>query len=309
MNPDSVYSYVIGCIRAGAYDHNDEELQMRCPSCGDEKAHFSINIRKALYNCFKCSLGGNIRYQIMKDRSRWSSLISGLLSIPQEKVSGRHSAICSLDGRPLSEFWGDSPLTFDRRMSSMNRAVSYCMKRGMTKDQILEYRVFIKDFDSRVYFPYWNNNGDITFWTGRIMDDVPLGNAVKTISSDESERPLYGRQVHRLRNDVVLVEGVFDHFSTPNSYALLGSNISLPQMKILRNDRIKRVFVILDPDATSESINVAKKLSNTNFKVYPVVINKYDKDPADIGVEHMTNIVNILLKSSPEVPQKLYFSL
>lgn len=307
MKTQEIYNHITSHLQSGACTSmGGGEILMVCPGCGDEM-HFSVNVRKGVFNCFKCEIGGNIRYEIQRNRQEWLSLTSRLPSDTPSGYTGKARPICSLGGQAISVVVQDippdkTPLEYTAAV----RAMKYCYKRGMTKEQIEEYKVCIKALDPRVWFPYWNEKGEVIFQMGRTMVDTV---EPKTQNHPEgSELPLFGRHVHVERDEVVLVEGVFDHFVTPSSYALMGSNITGPQIIQLREDDIKRVFLVLDPDASQQAVSAAQKLANFRFDVFPVVIQN-KKDPAELGRKWMDTVIKEVKRNHPIRPQTIYFYL
>ena len=301
MDKRDIYDQIIQNVKSGICEQHGDEVSVQCPGCGDEKQHFSLNIKKGLYNCFKCHMTGNLKVEMIKDRTFWSSLQHNTRS----PFSSEARPICSLDGRPVWDTLLKGPSPFNPEYVAAITAMRYCHKRGMTKEQVHDYKVYLKHWDSRVYFPYWNEEGGMTFWMGRSTNDELI--KPKTMTLEDAELPLFGRHIHIERDEVVLVEGVFDHFATPGSYALMGSNITGPQIIQLREDNIKRVFIILDPDANQQAVSVARKLANFRFDVFPVVIQG-GKDPAELGRERMSIIVKIIKKNHPIRPQTIFFN-
>ena len=303
MKTKEVYQHIVDHLQSGACTAEKGEVKMSCPGCGDEE-HFSINIRKGVFNCFKCEVGGNVRYEIQKNKQEWLSLVSRLPSNTATTSPGRPSPICSLDGTAISVVLQNIPP--DKTLleyTAAVKAMKYCYKRGMTKEQIETYKVCVKLLDPRVWFPYWDKDGEVIYQMGRSMTDMV---EPKTFSIG-LELPLFGRHIHIERDEVVLVEGVFDHFVTPGSYALMSSNVTGPQIIQLREDGVKRIFIILDPDANKQAITAARKLANFRFDVFPVVIQG-GKDPAELGKEHMSTIVKIIKKNHPIRPQTIFFN-
>jgi hypothetical protein len=306
MKSQEVYKYVVDYLKSGACSIEKDEVTMPCPGCGDE-GHFSVNIRKGKFNCFKCEVGGNIRYEIQRNKQEWLSLVSRLPSGRPTEYPREARPICSLDGQAISIILRDSLAPSNPEFVAATNASRYCLKRGMTKEQIEVYKGCTKRWSPRVWFPYWNEKVELTYQMGRSMNDELI--KPKTLGEPvDSELPLFGRHIHIERDEVVLVEGVFDHFVTPNSYALMGSNITGPQIAQLRLDNIKRAFIILDPDASEQAIHIARRLGNFGIDVFPVVINKYGKDPAELGRKQMTDIVKTLKQHHPIRPQTIHFS-
>ena len=140
-----------------------------------------------------------------------------------------------------------------------------------------------------MYFPYWDEEGTLTFWMGRAMKTVI---EPKTIEPDNASKPLYGRHVTKLSGILppLLVEGVFDHFVTPSSYALMGSGITGSQIATLRLDGVRTVALLQDPDASESMKMNSKKMGKFGIKSHMVMLSG-DKDPAMIGANKMADIV------------------
>jgi len=138
--------------------------------------------------------------------------------------------------------------------------------------QIISYKPYVHKWEPTVYFPYWNESGEQTFYIGRrfVDDDGP-----KTLEPKSSTKPLFGLHVKRPKPVVFLVEGVFDHLMTPDSYAILGSMITM------------------DPDASDKCLNNAFRLNRSGLRAWPVMFGG-DKDPGDLGLAQMSGVCNHL---------------
>lgn len=304
MKSDGTYNYVVNCIRNGGCDANGHgEISMRCPGCGADD-HFSVNYKNGLYNCFKCSVSGSLASQIGKQFSSWKKLVR-VMSNQSSGYITRPRGVCSLDGNTIyGVMRGEvSEVGHSLQMAQALRAMKYCIGRGMTKKQVDDYKVTIKPLDSRVYFPYWDEDGEVIFTMGRTMSDTI---EPKTLESGDTNKPLFGRHLRILHNNVVLVEGVFDHFVTPASYALMGSAVVNQQIAQLTSDGVKRVFLLLDPEARMETRNAAVKLARHHFDVYPLLLDGWSKDdPAKLGRQTMTTLVNSVMFNCPRRPQSI----
>jgi len=304
MKSSDVYSYVANCIRNGSCEVNGRgEIGMQCPGCGADD-HFSVNSKSGLYNCFRCSVSGSLVNQIGKQFGDWKKLVR-TASGQSSGYIVRPRGVCSLDGHTVCGVLqgGVSEDNHSLLVAQARRAMKYCIGRGMTKTQVENYEVTIKSFDSRVYFPYWNENGEVVFTMGRAMNDVIKP---KTLESGDTSKPLFGRHLQVLHNNVVLVEGVFDHFVTPASYALMGSAVVNQQIAQLGLDGVKRVFLLLDPEARTETRNAAIKLARHHFDVYPLLLDGWTKDdPAKLGRRIMTTLVNDVMFNCPRRPQPI----
>jgi len=293
-----IVDHVLECVASNDYVFTEDtgQLAISCPSCEDRGHHFYVNIDKYLYHCFKCDKGGSIRSTIGNSkilRSRWAGLRAELVSVTAPiRCYGEESLVSIiqvLEHNPanLREGYQQCPLL----LSLASKAHEYCVKRGLSRGQIAQYAVSVKSFENRVFFPCWNEKDELVYYTGRKLDDN--NDDPKTLEMVSSSKPLFGRHVHKWHDFAVLVEGVFDHFATPHSYAVMGSTVTELQMDQLRSDHVNRVFVLFDPDATRSSETAVKKLVRRRFKAYPVVMGG-GKDPADLGWSEMAKIAEQL---------------
>lgn len=288
-----VREFVKGCVRSGAFSLSGDELSTECPSCGDDTKRFSLNLSKSVYNCFKCGIrgklpgneiatmpqlrgsfqpvGGTVQKTAPVGLPFCPTYLSALMdpsAVDQKgKATEGHSSALSVDGLG-------------------RRAIRYAVNRGLSWDQIVQYRLFVKPYSNRVYFPYWNADGVIIFWMGRLFTE---SNEPKTMEYGDKSKPLYGRHVKRWRDWVILTEGVFDHFKTPRSYSIMGSIPTIDQIKLLRGDGITRVALLLDPDAEEKMYDAAEHLNKNGVKAMPVRLTG-DLDPGGMEKESVIRI-------------------
>jgi hypothetical protein len=310
MRSTDVFTHITQAIKKGDYSLSGDQLIVACPVC-DKSQHLYVFIPKGLFHCFKCDFSGTVRSEILANPSRWRpvSQLRGTHGEPQEGIS---RATADIDphiqgGQPATGSPGlvclqNEPASQVMR-AQFQSAYRYCRDRGLTNKQIEEYRVSVTQGEGRVFFPYWDQAGTTTYWMGRAYCDETTP---KTIESTGSDKPLFGRHVQKLVQFVVLVEGVFDHFVTPQSYALMGSTISPGQVMQLRGDGAKWVFVLLDADARQrQSLRVAERLLRAGLKPFPVILQNTKKDPADLGRKVMRGLVNRLTEVVPGRPRTL----
>ena len=297
MTDNEVFDLLYRNVKHSIHSTVGDEVSFECPKCRDD-GHFSVNITKQVFYCFKCHYSGSIKQEIRKNSVMWSEILAIVGDTYLPPCPGRYPAFCSLAGSPIMESEGGYVFIKD----GAEKAGRYCLDRGMTRQQIYDYKVYTKEYDGRVYFPYWNEKGEITFWIGRATNNLT---EPKTLTMPGSECPLFGRHVKKYTDEVVLVEGVFDHFATPNSYAIMGSNVTGNQILQLKVDDVKKIFIIFDPDAHEQSERVAKKLANFGFDVFPVMLSG-DQDPAEIGRKRMTELVESIKHNNCVKPTLLH---
>ena len=262
---------------------------MDCPDCGKQE-HFYVHPRKRLYHCFVCGLGGKMPHDsrlkeyvmVLRTMRLWEPESRSQTFQPDEA----HGAPLIPDDAETAVSW----LKHDVRHLGRRAAIEYLLGRGLTLDQIRRHKVYTKPLDPRVYFPVWEEDGSILYYCGRATsDDVKP----KTLEPAGADKPLFGRHLGRQDDDgeVVLVEGIFDYFVTPHSYALMGSSVSRTQAMQLKSDGVDTVYLILDPDARDKSRREAQKLRKMGLIAHSVILEGTNEDPADLGEEIMRGLV------------------
>jgi len=297
MKTIEIYEYVISMLTSGDFTLKGDEVWMSCPGCGDDE-HFSVNIKKGCFNCWKCIVGGFFLEHIGRDISRWRSLISRIdgeiLSGEIRKDISFDREVCSKPSMDIMDIYKTPVYNPDDTgnvfFSVATKAFKYLQNRGVKIQQIISYKPYVHKWEPTVYFPYWNESGEQTFYIGRrfVDDDGP-----KTLEPKSSTKPLFGLHVKRPKPVVFLVEGVFDHLMTPDSYAILGSMITEQQVSSLRKYNIERIFVLMDPDASDKCLNNAFRLNRSGLRAWPVMFGG-DKDPGDLGLAQMSGVCNHL---------------
>jgi len=292
-------------LKSGQFSKSGDEYVIHCPFCDDSTGHHYINLYKKMSYCFNSSCHASVIFTTFFAGHNVRNILATEISNRKHRDKGQEAIDLSC---PLKPIFGHeaSPLVSMPVQATIRKVYNYCLSRGMTHKQIEEYKVSFKPYEGRAYFPYWNGDGQTVFWMGRALgDQLP-----KTAEKRGSEKPLFGRHVKRIRNGpVVLVEGVFDHFATPNSYALMGSSITASQIAALIEDHIPRVFFIADPDASEAMQSMASALSGSHIEAYPVQLIGTTADPAELGREAMSKVVGELLKMDLALPQVLRVSV
>ncbi len=278
------------CLLLGDFSRSDNEFVVKCPFCHDKKGHCYINYHKKVSFCFVCRTATNFKIALQ------GHSVKSLL-YTYTKKQGSKDFVAGTGFRADCAFVVLISTIEERQQENISsavkidRAYDYCIDRGITLRQMRDYSISVKPYESRVYFPVWDKDIKTIFYMGRtLINQIP-----KTVEMKNSSKPLYGRHVNKVEGDtVILVEGVFDHFATPNSYALMGIHITKSQIAELKEDNVKRVFVIGDPDSSRLSIGVSKLLLSKGVQAFPVQLLNTSKDPAELGRETMGKIVNLL---------------
>lgn len=270
---------------SGHYRKRRHQLDIPCPFCGDDRGHFAVNLQKLLFNCWECHASGCLSHSSFTPQETLALQRLRNQSAPIDEKPTQNRALITNGYSVCDVVFSQTHVPLVSALAA--KAYEWCLRRGVTVAQMRDYRVYVKPYCNRVFFPVWNEQQQVVFYVGRSLGDEKP----KTLEPTDSAKPLFGRHVRKHEEWVVLVEGVFDHFSTPQSYAVLGSSINPNQAEQLHNDGIQRVLLIGDPDATVGMHRSLQVLAGFRILSFPVYLFGTDKDPNDLGSETMHRVV------------------
>lgn len=288
----SYLSYIQDRLAAGDYSRSGNSLRFNCFSCGDTRKHLYISLDYGGAICFRC----DNTFFLRKDQ------------LTEMKRKVKYKALPKAKGvTKLPDDWVPLFTQSQEVLHAVCKPYCYCMARNIAPRQVINYKLATVPYSGRVYFPYWDEKGNVIYWTARAISDKVTPKSIES----GGDKPLYGRHIIRTESlavktyhEVILVEGVFDHFTTPHSYAIIGSHITDQQVNTLKTDGIKKVYVIHDP-GTEDSIRqrACRRLVNIGINAWPVYLNGCgSQDPADIGRERMSEVVAHLRALDLKVP-------
>lgn len=298
-NDLQVFEHVLSELSKGKVRPRGKNVELRCPACGRE-GKFAVNVYTGRHACFSCDgAAGSIGREITRSKVVW-----GPVSRMVEEGTGgggRKGLALSREGISLP-LWTAEAISVPLRPgdkgrplpSLIARAREYALSRGVTPDQIRKYRMSVVNMVNRVYLPYWETDGRLTFYVGRALSDTVNP---KTIEPGTA-KPLFGLHVEPFPEQIAgttmgLVEGFFDHVATPRSFALMGSTMSSLQLEQIKSLRPSGVLVMMDPDAKPKALKIAETLI---FHGVPagVVVLPGSADPSSTGRSRMEKIVDQL---------------
>jgi DNA primase len=89
---------------------------------------------------------------------------------------------------------------------------------------------------------------------------------------------------------LILCEGPFDAIAIKrNAIPLLGKNIQSTLMKKIVTSAVEKIYIALDKDAQKQALTFCERLMNEGKEVY--LVDMQDKDPADMGFENFTKLI------------------
>lgn len=277
-------------------------VNIRCPFCDDHSNHGGLNTKTGNYNCWRCD-GGAPAVAI--------SMVSG---VPVQVVNQliRQYTTGGIITRSRLEAAGTSLTLPGAPLGKYHRA--YLEGRGFDPDELAFYRGILGtgpadtwegiDFRLRIIIPIYDISGRLVNFQGRDITGkqelrykgCPVEKAII-----HHKHILYGENLCRLKDQIIVVEGVFDAWKLGvGAVATFGTSVTKEQINEMANWR--RIFIAFDPepDAQEHARQIATELSAIGRDVELIC---YDcgknadgsmKDFGDIPMEEARNLMKDL---------------
>jgi DNA primase len=282
----------------GSCHRSGEEYLFYCKKCNHDKRKLSVNVDKNVFKCWICDYKGtNLtrlvkRYGSFLQRQEWEKYSSNidlntslddLFSSTEEDK--QEETVLKLPKEFISLANANLPL-------SSLEPLKYLQSRGINKQDILRWKIgYCKtgEYKNRIIVPSFNKDGYINYFVARSYNKrewPPYKNP--NVSKDIIFNELYVD----FKNDLVLVEGVFDAVNATNAVPILGS--SLREDSKLFQEIIKwdtTVYVALDPDAEKKALHLIRSLLLYGVEVYKIDVSGY-KDVGEMSKEEFTKRKN-----------------
>ena len=263
------------------------ELLYPCVCCGHHKPKLSVNINKGVYKCWICDYKGKSlrrlvrRYGDFNHVYQWREFEEDPIDSDLKDLFVSIQEVEQVVELP-EEF---IPLARPPRPTD-NRARKYLSSRGVTKQDILMWRLGYcptGQYANRIIVPSFSDKGDCSYFVARSYDNK---NWPPYLNGPGSKDVVFNDLLIDWDREVILVEGVFDAIAVgQNSIPLLGSTLrddSKLFHKIISNDT--PVIMALDHDAKSKSLKIVKSLLTYDVEVRLMDTSGY-KDVAEM-TEH-----------------------
>jgi len=269
----------------GHYHKSGNEYLFHCPKCNHDKRKLSINFEKNVWKCWICDYRGNNLDRLVKrrgsflQRQEWLKYIDHVdlsLSLEElfstEKDDDKQEIILNLPDEFISLANKNLPL-------SSIEPKKYLYSRGVADKDILKWKIgYCKtgEYKNRILIPSFSNDGEVNYFIARSYGKEWPPYKNPNVSKDIIFNELYVD----FKNDLVLVEGVFDAIKAENAVPILGS--SLREDSKLFQEIVKwdtTVYVALDPDAEKKAMKLIKNLLLYGIEVYKVDVSGYN----DVG--------------------------
>lgn len=259
-----------------------ENITVRCPICNDnrtEKRKLSIRLTDDVNHCWVCG---------------WSarSLLPLLRKFAPEKVEEYKVSNPFLADKSKSDEVIDVPLALPNDFKLLaavqgdpyaDDLITYLSSRGVGIREMWRWKLGYSRTEkwlNRIVVPSFDRNGDINYYTGRIVTDQQFR---KYENCDVQRTDVVFDEMNiDWTKELVLVEGPFDLIKCRmNATCILGS--SLPENSLLHEKIMfynTPVVLMLDSDMQDRMIFLAKRFMGYGIDVKIVFLD--DKDPGQM---------------------------
>lgn len=231
-------------------------VSIQCPFCNDHSNHGSFGIDKGDYRCWRCeggypakavSLAAHVPMDTVRQYMTKYSKGGNGANTTRRRVSGSVTSI-TLPGSRISE-----------------PHIKYLQGRGFDPEE-LEFYHGIKgttdvgmwngiDFKYRVIIPVYDVDGNLCTFQGRDYtgrQELRYKCCPVNMAVTHHKHLLYGAELARNRDRIVVVEGVFDQWRMgPGSVATFGTSLTREQVNLLT--KWKSVLFLFDPEPEAQA--------------------------------------------------------
>jgi transcription elongation factor Elf1 len=267
----------------GYFKESGQELLFKCPSCNHHKRKLSVNLDKNAFKCWICDYRGrNLRRLVRRygsyvQLSKWDKItnrfdLANFADLFMDQSDREEEIKVELP----QEF---RTLTSKDRPLISNPAFRYLRERGLSKDDILKWKIgycYEGQYRNRIIIPSFNDVGDTNYFIARSYS----GDSYKYKNPRASKNIVFNELFIDWDQDLVIVEGVFDAIVAGNAVPILGSTLRADSrliQKIVYNDT--PVYIALDPDAEAKERKIIQTLLKYDIELYKIDVSGYE----DVG--------------------------
>lgn len=267
------YSWAEKNLKISRQSGND--LLCNCPLHDDRTPSFSFNVSTGLWICFGCGQKGNAEQLAARLRVGLSATRT-----PPETLVRLSRATRRMRGSNL-------PIVDERVLERFTQH-PYWSGRGLSDKTIIRFSLGFDPRIDMVTIPTRNSYGELNGIIYRRIDNRTPKYIYPT--GFEKNKTLYASWAVRKSEEetIALVEGPVDALSLWDigipAIAILGSRISLGQIKLLQSLVVRTVVVMTDNDDAGKtaSSQVTMALKHTGIQTKRALYLHEYKDPAEV---------------------------
>lgn len=266
-----------------------------CPFCHHHKPKLQVNLDTQKWHCWVCDASGVRITSLLRKLKVDNKSIQSIRDIYGDDAYQYNQ---SEDYPEKLELPAEFKQLYHKPKSlnpHYNKAITYLKNRGIGMDLIIKYNIGYcdsGDYGGRIIVPSYDVNGELNYFVARsYYDDTKM----------KYKNPPVSRNVIVFENHInwnepiTFVEGVYDAFSVRRNVIPLLSKFILQKLKSkLKEMNVKKVNILLDPDAIGSSLKHTEYFLKNGIEVNNIILK--DGDAGELGFEK----INQLIKGSTE---------
>ena len=263
------------------------EATFSCPYCNHHKKKLVVNIITQKWHCWVCGIKGVGVERIFKKLGA-----SGKLSELQSLTGIKLTASKDKDAEHVSLPMEFVPMTSGNSSNpEFRNAARYLKLRGITKIDVLRYNIGFCEtgqYKRMIIIPSYDKEGVLNYFVGRSYYDTDFKHKNPKTSKD-----IIGFELLLNWNeDINICEGVFDAIAIgENSIPIFGKFLPNALKIKIKENNVKRINIVLDSDAKSESIKLCEYLQSENVDVR-IIEMKDGEDPSTLGHDKIVKLIS-----------------
>lgn len=261
-----------------------------CPFHHHTLRKLEINLDNQHYHCWSCNIAGKKLSTLFKRMNCTRSEFAELYKIVGNVSYLTAQVDYSEDQQPLELPKEYIPLYKKTGSIEYKNAIHYLLKRGITLAEIVKYNLGYCEtgrYSKKIIVPSYDSNGKLNFFIARAYyNEIEYKHDAPDVSKD-----IVGFELFiNWQLPIVLVEGAFDAMAVRrNCIPLFGKTLSAELRKKIVKNKVKDVYICLDPDAQKHALKHAQHFMDNGVNVY--FVNLHTNDPSKIGFIKMCKLI------------------
>ena len=293
------YTFLLGSLEnvlGKSFRKSRDNYAFHCPFCNHRKPKLEINMNtdaegRNYWECWVCQTRGQTVYSLAKQLKLPSSQANEIL-----KYVKNSRVVHQTDEKQVElpkEFQALS--TASETSVIANKVKNYLYGRGLTANDFLKYHIGYTssgEFGGRIIIPSFDGQNHLNYFVGRTYERAYN----KYKNPETSKDIIFFENLINWNKPIIICEGVFDAIAVgENSIPIFGKFLPKSLRAKIRQNKVKRVNIVLDSDAKSESIKLCEYLQSENIDVR-IIEMQDDEDPSTLGHKKITELIS---KSKP----------
>jgi len=195
-----------------------------------------------------------------------------------------HTRIQNIRNRDVVQLEKDIKLPADCDINYPQKVVDYVRQFELSVEDLIKYNFLYSEKYNRLYFPIWDNEDRLIFYTGRYfgLDKKPKWYKMSAVSD-------YVHVFNRNAKVIFIVEDVFSGIKLSKigkdygAMVLFNSHNPIDKIK----DRNKKYILWLDNDKFREGLMYIKKIKSLHN--VDIKIRVSERDPKDVPMDILKN--------------------